>query len=1279
MDKNTRIRILTGLCLSLVLSVICPAAAPLPPEIENPECLGINKEPAHATLMPYANLKEALAAKRHDSSFCRSLNGQWKFHWVPTPDQRPVDFYKTDFDVSGWKEIPVPSNWQVLGYGTPYYRNAGYIFQKDWPRVMSEPPKNYTAYTERNPVGSYRREFEVPKAWQDRRIFMTFDGVDSAFFVWVNGQKVGYSVNSRNAADFDITKYVKPGKNMVAVEVYRFSSGSYLEDQDMWRLSGIYRNVTLWSTPQVHIRDFFIKTDLDEQYQNATLHVTAKVKNYGDKASQACTLTATLFNSEGKTAAEKVQIAVPAIEPGQENTVTLTMPVMAPAKWTAETPTLYTTVLTLANGKEEEILSARTGFREIEIKGRLFLVNGVPIKLKGANRHEHWPDSGHYVTEEKMIRDLEILKQGNCNHVRTCHYSDDPRWYELCDEYGIYLVAEANVESHGYGYGRESLSHPKAWEAAHVDRNVANVENFKNHPSVIIWSLGNEAGAGQNFLAALRAIKAIDPDRPTHYERFGIGNDNPADIDSQMYTGVGGVEQIANSTTLTKPFYLCEYAHAMFNSMGSIGEYNDLFDKYPTLLGGAIWEWQDQGLWNNRDPKRQFMAYGGGFGEVPNDHYFIHKGVIFSDRSPKPHYPEMKRAYQWIGIEAEDLAAGKIKIRNKYAFLDLSGFKGYWSLTEDGQEIDSGKLNPLTIGPGDEQILTIPFKTINPKSGAEYFLRVWFVLAKKTLWAKAGFEVAAAQFQVPVKAQTVTVDTAKLDSLTCSEKESQIIVSGKNFSVVFDRTEGTITQLVRDKVNLLADGGGPKMHLWRAPHRNDDMWAYRSWQDYGLDDLKRTVLSTSLNQLQPSIVRIETVIQATGKRGFSATHSAIYTIYGDGSILVDNAIAPMGRRIPLARLGVRMLLNPKLDQFSYLGRGPMENYSDRKRGFDIGLYSSSVKDQMTPYAKPMECGNHEDVRWAAVGGKRMPTLLAQADGDNMQVSALPYTDEVMTPIEYTVDLPASTSTVLTLAARTLGVGSNGCGPRPLDQYIVWSDPTTFSYVLRLLPAGQKNLLSAGRLPIPQDRIKPVLGARDMAGLVTLSCAAAGAKIEYAINGAGWQTYTAPFELSSGTVQVRAAVPGQVPYQGMLVFPESPAAKWNIKASSFEPDEGEPIHAIDGEPDTFWHSRYSGGAPSHPHFLIIDFKKPQDITAVIYTPRQDMSNGRLKEYEIYLSNDPENWGQPAFKGQFPPNARRPQTLKLDTPVNARYLKIVALSEVSNQAFASIAEINIETKQ
>ena len=1018
----------------------------VPKEIQDPECIGVNKEAFHSTLMPYANLTEALNAKRDKSSFVKTLNGSWKFHYVDWPQKRPEDFYKANYDVSSWDNIKVPSNWQVVGYGTPYYSNFTYIFQKDFPNVMSTPPVSWTAYQERNPVGSYRRDFEVPTNWDGRSIFLTFDGVDAGFFLWVNGKKVGYSVNSRNAAEFDITKYVKPGKNMVAVEVYRFTTGSYLEDQDMWRLSGIFRNVSLWSAPKVHIRDYFIKTDFDEKFQNATLLVSTKIKNYDTKESPARKLQVTLFDGNKKVDDVEGKQTIPALKPGEEVEVKLNIPVKRPKKWTAETPYLYTTVLNIEDGnKTTETISSKTGFRKIEIKGRLFLVNGVPIKLKGVNRHENWPDDGHAITEQQMVRDIVLIKQANCNHVRTCHYSDDPRWYELCDEYGIYLVAEANLECHG---AWDQFNEEPRMKQAIISRNEANVQNFKNHPSVIIWSLGNECGSGgSNFRAALARVKEIDPSRPTHYQGFGIGSQNPADIDSEMYTQVASLEDKAKDKTLVKPFYLCEYAHAMFNSMGSVDVYNDLFDKYPQLLGGAIWEWQDQGIYNNRDPNHHITAYGGGFGEVPNDHYFIHKGVVFSDRSPKPHYPELKHAYQWLTIKGTDLKNGLITIKNRYQFLNLSDLTSKWEVSEDGIIIGSGNLKVGEIQPGMEKTLKVPF-SVKAKPGCEYFLRVSFDLTSDKLWASKGFEVAEQQLELPIS-MPAAVDRSNGESLTVNQDKDSISINGNNFKIIFNKSTGTFSQLQESGRNVLEQGGGPMLHLWRAPHQKDDMWAYKDWVKYGLNSIKWNVEDIKLDQSTKNLVVIHVNLSGNGKQDFKVNHQVTYTINGKGIINVANHITFNNSQLILARIGVRMFINKDFDQFSYLGRGPMENYGDRKSGFDVGKYSSSVANQLTPYEKPMECGNHEDVRWANL--LKNGAGIGVSKGDSLiQVSALPYSDEEMENVEYRIDLPKSNRTVLCVSHKTLGVGSNGCGPIPLKPYLVYAQTTDFTYQLKLI-------------------------------------------------------------------------------------------------------------------------------------------------------------------------------------------------------------------------------------
>lgn len=1282
---TSRSRFLLSRLIPLLLPLCTAPAAPVPAEIEDPTCLGINKEPAHATLMPYANLAEALRAARHESTQCRSLNGLWKFNYVPTPEQRPVDFFQPGFDASAWKDLPVPSNWQVHGYGTPYYRNNGFIFKSDFPKVMSEPPRDWTAFTERNPVGSYRRDFELPDNWNGNRVFITFDGVDSCFFIWVNGQKVGFSVNSRNAAEFDLTRFVKPGKNLLAVEVYRFCSGSYLEDQDMWRLSGIFRNVTLWCAPQTHVRDFSVTTDFDSHYQNATVAVTAKVKNYAATPSPAGSLKAQLYDrTGGAVPGATAGAAVPGLKPGGEATLTLQFPVTRPDKWTAETPTLYTAVLKLEPVTSRadvapEFISTRVGFRKVEIKGRVFMVNGVPVKLKGVNRHEHWSDVGHAVTEAQMIRDLEVIKQGNCNHIRTCHYSDDPRWYELCDAYGIWLCAEANCESHGCD-GR--FDNEPRIRAAIIDRNVANTENFKNHPSVIMWSLGNECGGrGQNFIDAMNAIKAIDPTRPVHYERFGMGNGNPADFDGKMYGTPEEFAKIASNPGLTKPFYICEFAHAMFNSMGSLDEASDVFDKYPAITGGAIWEYQDQALWNKRDPQHPILAYGGGFGEKPNDHYFIHKGVVAYDRSTtgsgvKPHYPEMKKAYQWIGVTPVNLASGTFKIKNKYQFINLAGFAATWTLTEDGVEVTSGTLALPDITPGTEATVDVPWKKNWTKPAAEYFLRFSFTTNHQESWARNGFELATAQFKMPAGGNPATVDTNQLKPLKLTTTGSEHRITGDGFSLALDATTGMLTKLGKGGVELLAPAGGPQLHLWRTPHRNDDMWAYNEWARCGLDNLRREVIACT-TAAGNGIARIDVTVRLTGKAGFAATHSTTYTVFGDGTIAVDNAVTFQGPRIPLARIGVRMQLDRALDTLEFLGRGPIENYADRKSGSDVGRYYLNVNDQYT-YEKPMERGNHEDVRWAALGGKGKPTLVVQADGQLMQMAALPHTDEQMLPHEYKIDLPASTATVLTLGHRTTGVGSNGCGPRPLEPYVVYTTPAAWSYTLRLLAAGESPDGGTTRLEAPA-RIKPVLASRDRKGLVTLTCGTPGAKITYQTDDTPAKPYTGPIELRrAAKLQLRATGNG-LPYVGTIEFGSfSDRGLWSvISCDSYQSGEGEAANAIDGDESTYWHTQWKDREPGYPHQLVIDFGKERKFQGLAYTGRtgHDSGNGRVKGYQIFLSKDGKSWGRtPAQTGELR-NQEGTQRILFGTALAARYLKFVATSDFQGKPWAAVAELDL----
>ncbi|MHC4740248.1 MAG: glycoside hydrolase family 2 TIM barrel-domain containing protein, partial [Planctomycetota bacterium] len=674
----------------ILISLVGSLPADQANDWENPEMIGRNKEPAHCTLIPYPDIQGALEGNRASSPFYKSINGNWKFNWVRRPAERPLDFYKLDFDVSNWKEIPVPANWQMHGYGIPIYTNVPYPFAKNPPYI----PHEY------NPVGSYRTEFTVPAEWKNRQIFIHFEGVKSAFYLWINGRKVGYSQGSMTPAEFNITKYLRTGKNILAAEVYRWSDGSYIEDQDMWRLSGIYRDVYLFSTPSVHLRDFFIRCDLDEQYRDATLKVTARVHNYSGKPAGSHTVEVRL--SEAKSRLQQLMTGnIDSISGSADGIIEMQAEVKNPRKWSSEKPNLYTVILALRNtgGEIIEVEQCKFGFREVELKdGRLF-VNGVPILIKGVNRHEHDPDYGRAVPYFRMVQDIELMKQFNINTVRTSHYPDNPKWYQLCDEYGLFVIDEANIESHGMGYDLDkTLGNKPQWKTAHLDRTVSMVQRDKNHPSIIIWSLGNEAGSGCNFVSTADYIHKTDSTRPVHYEQ----HNEVADIDSVMYPHLNSLIERGRSDN-TKPFIMCEYAHAMGNSVGNLREYWDAIEKYKTLIGGCIWDWVDQGLRKRAEDGKEFWAYGGDYGDKPNDGNFCINGLVFPDRKIPPKMWEVKRVYQYITVEPEELTTGKIKVCNKYFYTNLNEFDVAWNLSEDGKVIQKGTIRPLDIAPGQSK------------------------------------------------------------------------------------------------------------------------------------------------------------------------------------------------------------------------------------------------------------------------------------------------------------------------------------------------------------------------------------------------------------------------------------------------------------------------------------------------------------------------------------------------------------------------------------------------
>jgi beta-galactosidase len=813
---------------------------------ENPGISGINKEAGHSTLMPFADRSAALAGSREESPFYQSLNGAWQFTAAPNPASAPVGFEAPDFDASNWDSIQVPGNWQLQGdYDIPIYVNVQYPFPVD---------DNLSVPREDNPTGSYRRTFTVPQGWEGRQVFISFEGVDSAFHLWINGQPVGFSKESRLTAEFDITPYLRPGENTVAARVYRWSDGSYLEDQDFWRLSGIYRDVYLWSAPPVHVRDFFITTDLDEDYRDAILRVSADLRSYTDENAEDYTLEAVLHNADG---AEVARQSVPfTLHPRGEITLELAQPVENPHKWTDETPYLYTLVLSLvdAQGELVEALSSRVGFRKVEIIGGAICLNGRPVLLKGVNRHEHDPITGHAVSVESMVRDIELMMQHNVNAVRTSHYPNDPRWYDLCDQYGILLYDEANLESHGVW---DRLAKDPAWHDAFVDRAVRMVERDKNHPSVIVWSLGNESGYGPNHDAMADWIRARDHTRLIHYHP---AEDSPiVDILGPMYPPVAQIIAMAQKPGETRPVVMCEYAHSMGNSTGNLKEYWDAIRAYSRLCGGFIWDWVDQGLERETGGVKWF-AYGGDFGDQPNDGPFCINGLVGPDRFVHPGLIEYKKILEPVVVEPVDLSEGCVSMTNRYHFSDLSGLEIVWRVSTDGQALQTGTLQAPTAQPGETVELVIPYQQPQAQPATEYWLELSFRLPQAQRWASAGHEVAWAQMALPVEAPAAPrSEPASPRAVQVKEDHDILIISGDDFRVVFAKDSGQITSYQSGGCELVATG--PAVNLWRAPTDNDDnsfgdQRMFLDWHDAGIDRLVESVQSFDYELESPTQARI---------------------------------------------------------------------------------------------------------------------------------------------------------------------------------------------------------------------------------------------------------------------------------------------------------------------------------------------------------------------------------------------------------------------------------------
>ena len=1273
--------------------------APTGWEWQSPDSVAVNKLQPHAWFFSFRNIDEARKVLPENSSYWKSLDGMWKFHWAPNPDERPKDFFRTDYDVSKWDDIKVPMSWNMAGlqrdgknkYGDPLYSNQRVIFQHSWQPmndwkggVMRTPPKDWMTYRNRNEVGSYRRTFTVPADWKGQEIYLNFDGVDSFFYLYINGKYVGFSKNSRNLAEFNITPYLnKEGKeNTVAVEVYRHSDGSFLESQDMFRLPGIFRTVALTAKPQVQVRDLKAIPDLDETYSNAKLHITAQLQNLSKKAIKGYTIQYSLYANRlysdentllsGVTASAKLAGKLNA-----KGEIELEATLDAANKvslWSAEAPHRYTLVGELKDGKGRTVQTFSTfvGFRKVEIKetpaekdefglaGRYYYLNGQPIKLKGVNRHENNVKAGHTVSREQMEHEVFLMKRGNINHVRNCHYPDAPYWYYLCDKYGIYLEDEANIESHQYYYGKQSLSHVPEFRNAHIARNMEMVHATVNHPSVVIWSLGNEAGPGKTFVDCYNAIKAYDTSRPVQYER----NNDIVDMGSNQYPSIAWVQgAVLGKYKLKYPFHISEYAHSMGNACGNLIDYWDAIESTNFFMGGAIWDWVDQAL-DKQDPAtgKTYWAYGGDFGKdnKPNDGMFCMNGIMRPDLTPKAQYFEVKKVYQNVGVKAIDMKQGQIEIFNKNYFEPLKNYQIVWSLYKDGVCVK--KNQPLQgakniVGPREKGIYTLPYDYASLDANSEYFVTVQFLLGKDMPWAKKGYPQMEEQLRVKgadVAAPSIAAvaKNGKAMKYQLDKAAKRANITGENFQVAFDLNTGAIYSLKYGNQIIIKDGNGPQLDAYRAPTDNDAGIGYHNaWFKNGLYDLQHVVKSwTCTPNKKDGTYKLDFTVESQGKEGCDVnygnrdrdpescynfeknkraltdadlkfTSRQIYTIYKDGSIEMQSAIGANRSKVVLPRIGYSMVLPSELNQYDYYGRGPVNNYNDRKTSQFIGWYHSPVAEQGIMLPKPQAQGNREEVRWCAVTNSQQQGVVFISDS-TMSASALPWSQQELTLAAHPYQLPKSSGTHLHLDAKVTGLGGASCGQGgPLTPDQVRSTPTTFGFIIR--PAVKSELpnlvkVSATGRKMVKDIMQQMKQNQQNTGL-------------------------------------------------QIAF-----------ASSQEPDEGDASYLVDGDPSTIWHTMYSITLAKYPHWVDFDAGKQKVIKGFTYLARQDGSlNGCIKDYEIYVSNDNKNWGEPVAKGSFEKTAKL-QKVMFGKPVKARYVRLRALNEQSGQDYASGAEFTLVTE-
>ncbi len=1041
---------------------------------EDPQIVQINKRAGHVPLIPYSSRTEAVANKQEDSEYFEKLNGEWQFQYFERPELAFA--FLENGEAADWDTIEVPGNWTLQGYDKPIYTNTQLPIPNTPPFVP-----------EKNPVGIYQLVFEIPESWQERETLICFEGVESAFYLYVNGRFCGYSQGSRLPAEFDLTDFIQTGTNTMQAVVIRWSDGSYLEDQDHWWMAGIYRDVYLVSVPKVHLRDVFATTTFDENFEDATLRVKSEIESFGVDA-EGYSVAVELLDENGRSLFSEPLTRTYHPDPKFAPTLTFKQAVSKPDKWSAETPTLYTLIVTLknANGEIVEVVRQCIGFRQVEVVGRELLINGKAILLKGVNRHEHDDTTGKTVSEAAMIADIKLMKQFNINAVRNSHYPCHPRWYELCDEYGLYVIDEANIEAHA---NYELLCQDQNWTTAFLERGKRMVERTKNHACIILWSLGNESGYGPNHDALAGWIRHTDPSRPLHYEGAVSRSHNQhwengklaTDITCPMYPSVAEIINYAKDEHATRPLIMCEYAHAMGNSCGNLREYWDAIKSYHGLQGGFIWDWVDQGLLKTDENGKSYWAYGGDFDDEINDYNFCINGLIWPDRTPHPALYEYKKLIQPIAVEfllQSDKATKKqretftvlasLRFKNERDFTDLSDVNGRFTLTANGKPIQTGTLPALNIASTETQDVALELNISPQQPGTEFHLNVHLTLTEDSPWAKAGHEIAWEQFEIEIRDQRLKIEPPKspnLQSLNLQESETEIAISGSDFQLTFDKTTGTISEWIFKETAVLHSG--PQLNIWRAPVDNDgfkhdpnrEFTVLNEWLKAGFDQLsvQETAVTsvvaepvegvlTELAEVHTITIQVESLV-GSPQQPEAFTHKQTFTIQGDGTLTIANMVEPDSYLPILPRIGLTMSLPAGFEQLSWYGRGPHENYADRNSGAPIGHYTTTVTNDYVPYIMPQEYGNKTDVRWMSLQNEQGIALLASAQ-PLMEASASHFTAADLFKAMHTNELEPHAETILNLDHRQMGLGGASCGPPTLPEYVLPPQNYQFTFTLR---------------------------------------------------------------------------------------------------------------------------------------------------------------------------------------------------------------------------------------